>query len=669
MASTAELLVHARLINQTSAPLKEIRAEFEALKLSVAASGVQTAEQAKQLDVLARQATRTDAAIGGAARAMGNLGSKMSWLITLPVGYFFYKSAQAAGDYAETINKVSVAFDRNVKAIDMVNKATAGSAKNYGLSKTQVLDYTSSFGALLRGTGTDSVTRADMAINLTRRASDLASLWNTSVEEALGAVQSGLGGEIRPMRERSGTFLTEDLVKSTAKSMGNWDGTGTMSQSAGMLARYRLMIDQTSYAQGDFARTADTAANRQRILSAQFKDLQVTVGQKLIPVWMRFLQAGQIAISMFTSMPGALQLTAIGFMGLVAVVGPVLKLVSTLYELRKAIIAVRIAQAASGGAGGLLGGLGGGLLGGAALGPAGWTALGVGAVALGGYGVKKWLDNNHEADIRNWASEGIGVVDKSDLGSVQGGLAKARSMLDEQAKAKAEYQRLRANLKAKAGKYGPNGEVPPEGAQNAVSMMDSFAGLSEEKITALRDKASELADTESTLMAQIAKTNAEMGITNDIRARIDAYDDLTKKIDASKQAMNYSFGRFISADQSALALQAATAGVLSDNTKGFSSNAAKQEGILTLARSAQSYAEQMAAGGFIGSDEASLRAGTAFAFKSAVIQAHISLDDSQVQAYIDNLNRDPVTIPVQLKPLPNLDYIVNPEMAYDGERR
>jgi hypothetical protein len=50
------------------------------------------------------------------------------------------------------------------------------------------------------------------------------------------------------------------------------------------LATQSLIMKATTDAQGDFERTSDGLANSQRILTAQFKDLQAELGQVLLPI-------------------------------------------------------------------------------------------------------------------------------------------------------------------------------------------------------------------------------------------------------------------------------------------------------------------------------------------------------------------------------------------------
>jgi hypothetical protein len=66
--------------------------------------------------------------------------------------------------------------------------------------------------------------------------------------------------------------------------MGLYEGTGALSMQAKVLATQKLILEQTSDAQGDFARTSTGAANQQRILSAQVDNAKVAIGQAFLPI-------------------------------------------------------------------------------------------------------------------------------------------------------------------------------------------------------------------------------------------------------------------------------------------------------------------------------------------------------------------------------------------------
>lgn len=61
--------------------------------------------------------------------------------------------------------------------------------------------------------------------------------------------------------------------------------TGELDAAAKAQAVYALIMEDTELAQGDFARTSDGLANKQRILSAQWQDMKAKIGQFLMPAF------------------------------------------------------------------------------------------------------------------------------------------------------------------------------------------------------------------------------------------------------------------------------------------------------------------------------------------------------------------------------------------------
>ena len=57
-----------------------------------------------------------------------------------------------------------------------------------------------------------------------------------------------------------------------------------MTDHARALATQALILKDTEDAHGDFGRTSDSLANKQRILKAQYEEATAALGEKLIPV-------------------------------------------------------------------------------------------------------------------------------------------------------------------------------------------------------------------------------------------------------------------------------------------------------------------------------------------------------------------------------------------------
>lgn len=193
---------------------------------------------------------------------------------------FFNEAANGASDLNEAINKTNVVFGQSAKAIVQWAK-TADTA--LGQTTTGALAAAAGFGNLFTSLGIARDEAARMSVEFVELASDIASLNNIDPEEALEKLRAGLVGETEPLRT-VGVFLNETVVQAKAAELGFGALGGKLTEQEKILARYALILDQTANAQGDFARTSTEAANAQRILTAQFSNLQTTFGQAILPI-------------------------------------------------------------------------------------------------------------------------------------------------------------------------------------------------------------------------------------------------------------------------------------------------------------------------------------------------------------------------------------------------
>jgi hypothetical protein len=194
---------------------------------------------------------------------------------------FAKEAISAASDLSESQSKVGVVFG---KASDQIIKASDGAARSVGLSKQAYLEATGGLGNLLVSLKVAPKTAADMSQSMVKLAGDLASFNNTSPEEALDALRSGLTGETEPLK-RYGVNISAALVQQEALKEGIIKNTKeALTPQGKALATQALIFEQTKTAQGDFARTSGGLANQQRILGAELEDIKAKVGSALIPV-------------------------------------------------------------------------------------------------------------------------------------------------------------------------------------------------------------------------------------------------------------------------------------------------------------------------------------------------------------------------------------------------
>ena len=234
-----------------------------------------------------------------------------------------------------------------------------------------------------------------MSTNMVKLAADMASFNNASPEDTLEALRAGLAGETEPLR-KFGVFLSEDRIAAQALSSGlvkaqvdtaklgvaqvrvseataksaeelKKHGKGsdeyakavanqeyaesqlsktlegkvpklTAAQKA--QASYALITKDTADAQGDFAATSDSVANKQRLIAAQAEDTSAAFGKALLPAMTAVQGIAITLLGVFGDNVGAIQI-------LVGVVGGLAAGIIALNIGMKVWIAVQAAAKAA----------------------------------------------------------------------------------------------------------------------------------------------------------------------------------------------------------------------------------------------------------------------------------------------------------------------------------
>lgn len=234
------------------------------------AKGLQTAEGqlkafGKKTEDAARVATLALAGIGAAA----------------------FSSVKAASALNESINKSNVVFGESAKAIQ---NWAATADKSLGLSQVAAQEAAANFAILGQSAGLTGTELTVFSKDLVSLASDLASFNDTSVDEAITALAAGLRGESEPLR-KFGVLLSASAVETAALNMKLADTAKELTDQDKVLARNALIMQQTTLQQGDFARTAESAANQQRTLAGTIENTKAKLGQGLLPAYQDLLQA------------------------------------------------------------------------------------------------------------------------------------------------------------------------------------------------------------------------------------------------------------------------------------------------------------------------------------------------------------------------------------------
>lgn len=202
-------------------------------------------------------------------------------------------SVQLASDLQEVQNVVEVSFGSMQSKIENFAKT---SIENFGMSELTAKKTASVFMSMGKAMGFSEKNASDMSIKLTELTSDMSSFLNLSFDEANTALKSIYTGETETLK-RYGIVMTQVNLQEFARQEGITKSIQKMTQQEQVALRYNYVLKQTSLMQGDFARTSDSWANQQKILTERFKKMQVTFGKLFIAIGQLIMPVIQSVIS------------------------------------------------------------------------------------------------------------------------------------------------------------------------------------------------------------------------------------------------------------------------------------------------------------------------------------------------------------------------------------
>ena len=278
---------------------------------------------------------RVSGMVENAGRAMAGAGTKLTAMVSAPLIAIGVQAVGAASNLAESASKVEVVFG---DAASVVEEFAARSAGSFGISEQAALEAAGTFGNLFTSLGMGQDAAAGMSVDLVGLASDLASFNNIDSSVALEKLRAGLLGEAEPLRTL-GVNLNEAATKAQAMAMGLAASEKELTAADLVQARYALILQQTTNAQGDFARTSDGLANSQRIMRAHLQDTLATLGQQLLPVVLRVVQAVSGLVERFQSLSPNVQRFIVIAAGIAAAIGPALLALGSVMTVLSALSA------------------------------------------------------------------------------------------------------------------------------------------------------------------------------------------------------------------------------------------------------------------------------------------------------------------------------------------
>jgi hypothetical protein len=231
---------------------------------------------------LIRSTNNLTTANNGASMSYANLAAKigiavvaMKRIASVIAGWI-----TESNKYIENLNLFTVSMGEYANE---AQKYAETVAEIMGIDPGEWLRNQGIFMTLATGFGVVSDRAYTMSQNLTQLGYDLSSFFNISYEDAFQKLQSGISGELEPLR-RLGFDLSVARLQQEALNLGIQKNVNLMTQAEKAELRYYAIMTQVTTAQGDMARTLEAPANQLRVLKAQVTQCARSLGNIFIPV-------------------------------------------------------------------------------------------------------------------------------------------------------------------------------------------------------------------------------------------------------------------------------------------------------------------------------------------------------------------------------------------------
>ena len=271
--------IEFQIINDSTAATSSLDALIEALDSLKSTVNNVTSPLTKISDGISKIGSAAKEASNKTSSWAKNIKNIVSLVAANKIATTLSKMISQASQYTETLNMFTTSMGEYAEeAYNFAQKASDA----LGIDTTEWMQNQGTMNAIIKGFGVAGDKAALMSKNLTQLGYDLASFYNTDVTSAMQKVQSGIAGELEPLR-RLGYDLSVARLQQEATSLGITESVSNMNQAEKSMLRYYAIMTQVTVAQGDMARTLNAPANQLRVLRAQITLAAREIGNLFIP--------------------------------------------------------------------------------------------------------------------------------------------------------------------------------------------------------------------------------------------------------------------------------------------------------------------------------------------------------------------------------------------------
>jgi hypothetical protein len=228
-------------------------------------------------------ATRQLGAFGQAAGGLGStLGKVGAALASFGIATKAIQFTQKTIDEAKNLQQNLFALDLIFGSLSPQMENFAKNAAKIGLSQAEAAKASVFLGSVMKQSGFEIDDVADKTETLVSLAADLALVYQYDVQEALLGMTALFRGEYDPI-EKFGVAMKQSEINAELAARGLDHLTGSQRRLEEQTIRYELFLQRANDSMGAFGRSSGNLAAESLKLSAEFKNMQSTVGAALVP--------------------------------------------------------------------------------------------------------------------------------------------------------------------------------------------------------------------------------------------------------------------------------------------------------------------------------------------------------------------------------------------------
>lgn len=258
--------------------------------------------------------TKATGVIGSIADKLGKLG-----LAGMGVGIVKDAVGAIAGSFGGLIEAAEAAGDAKARLdivlgsdLSAVVEDNASIANSLGMTKTAYLEAAGAASNYLVNLGVGKDAAAEMAVGLTDLAPKLAAFTGADPSAVTNALEKGIGGATRGLKELGIAIDTEAISK--------------LPKAAQAAAIYEQILAQSGGAQEAWADNQGDVANSMARITAAMDDAKAAIGEKLLPILAPLVETFAIYL------PDAIGVVTGAFDRVSSVVGPVVERIAKFAE-------------------------------------------------------------------------------------------------------------------------------------------------------------------------------------------------------------------------------------------------------------------------------------------------------------------------------------------------